>query len=133
MGEMAFKAQLYQTVMGEALEMKSDITHRRSTNNFGTIVWQYGEVWPTGGWGSIEYGTIGLWEQAVTLESVVADVSAVVAAVVPLVVEPSLLHAAIKSVPAASAAAIKRTDERGVITMTPNPHVLSFVAKLTQY
>ena len=30
-------------------------------------------------------------------------------------------------------AAIKRTDERGVITMTPNPHVLSFVAKLTQY
>ena len=37
---MAFKAQLYQTVMGEALEMKSDITHRRSTNNFGCIVWQ---------------------------------------------------------------------------------------------
>ena len=47
MGEMAFKAQLYQTVMGEALEMKSDITHRRSTNNFGTIVWQYNEIWPT--------------------------------------------------------------------------------------
>jgi hypothetical protein len=59
MGEMAFKAQLYQTVMGEALEMKSDITHRRSTNNFGTIVWQTNEIWPTGGWGSIEYGTIG--------------------------------------------------------------------------
>ena len=44
-GEMAFKAQLYQTVMGEALEMKSDITHRRSTNNFGAIVWQYNEIW----------------------------------------------------------------------------------------
>lgn len=54
MGEMAFKAQLYQTVMGEALEMKSDITHRRSTNNFGNIVWQYNEIWPTGGWGSVE-------------------------------------------------------------------------------
>jgi hypothetical protein len=26
---------------------------------FGIIVWQYNEIWPTGGWGSIEYGTVG--------------------------------------------------------------------------
>ena len=39
-GEAAFKAQLWQAVMGQALEMKSDITHRRSTNNFGCITWQ---------------------------------------------------------------------------------------------
>lgn len=27
-----------------------------SANTFGIIVWQYNEIWPTGGWGSIEYG-----------------------------------------------------------------------------
>merc|ERR1712232_1221016 len=25
----------------------------------GITVWQYNEIWPTGGWGSIEYGTVG--------------------------------------------------------------------------
>merc|ERR1712151_385605 len=29
---------------------------RMSQNTFGIIVWQYNEIWPTGGWGSIEYG-----------------------------------------------------------------------------
>lgn len=26
---------------------------------FGTVTWQLNEIWPTGGWGSIEYGTVG--------------------------------------------------------------------------
>jgi len=39
--------------------IKSDIETRRSLNQFGIIVWQYNEIWPTGGWGSIEYGTVG--------------------------------------------------------------------------
>ena len=56
-GEIAFKRQLYQCMLSQALEIKSDIEHRRSTNTYGTIVWQYNEIWPTGGWGSIEYGT----------------------------------------------------------------------------
>eukprot|EP00463_Aulacantha_scolymantha_P006251 TRINITY_DN783_c1_g1_i1.p1 TRINITY_DN783_c1_g1~~TRINITY_DN783_c1_g1_i1.p1 ORF type:complete len:371 (+),score=60.07 TRINITY_DN783_c1_g1_i1:217-1329(+) len=56
-GENNFKHQLYQCMLGQALNIKSNIEHRRSTNSFGCIVWQYNEIWPTGGWGSIEYGT----------------------------------------------------------------------------
>lgn len=75
-GEEAFKKQLWQCMMGQALEMKSNIETRRSKNTLGTLqkrlfqssnhnfdlsltgitVWQYNEIWPTGGWGSIEYG-----------------------------------------------------------------------------
>ncbi len=36
--------------------MKSNIENRRSGNEFGTVIWQLGEIWPTGGWGSLEYG-----------------------------------------------------------------------------
>ena len=59
-GEAAFKRQLYQCMLAQALEIKSNIETRRSTNEFGTIVWQYNEIWPTGGWGSIEYGSPGV-------------------------------------------------------------------------
>lgn len=38
--------------------MKSYIEGKRSLNEFGTLTWQLGEVWPTGGWGSLEYGII---------------------------------------------------------------------------
>lgn len=31
-----------------------NIEERRSKNEFGIIVWQFNEIWPTGGWGSIE-------------------------------------------------------------------------------
>jgi len=58
-GEAAFKKQLWQCMVGQALLVKSDIETRRSGNQFGIIVWQYNEIWPTGGWGSIEYGTVG--------------------------------------------------------------------------
>ncbi|EDQ89184.1 uncharacterized protein MONBRDRAFT_8157 [Monosiga brevicollis MX1] len=56
-GETAFKRQLYQCMLGQALEMKSNIETRRGTNQFGILVWQLNEIWPTGGWGSLEYGT----------------------------------------------------------------------------
>eukprot|EP01065_Artemidia_motanka_P025528 TRINITY_DN30520_c0_g1_i1.p1 TRINITY_DN30520_c0_g1~~TRINITY_DN30520_c0_g1_i1.p1 ORF type:complete len:912 (+),score=270.91 TRINITY_DN30520_c0_g1_i1:48-2783(+) len=56
-GEVAFKRQLYQCMLGQALEMKSNIEGRRSQNQFGILVWQLNEIWPTGGWGSLEYGT----------------------------------------------------------------------------
>jgi len=56
-GEAAFKKQLYQCLLGQAFEMKSDIEARRASNEFGTVTWQLNEIWPTGGWGSIEYGT----------------------------------------------------------------------------
>lgn len=56
-GEAVFKRQLYMCMLGQALEMKANIETRRGTNQFGIIVWQLNEIWPTGGWGSIEYGT----------------------------------------------------------------------------
>jgi len=58
-GEQAFKKQLWQCMVGQALLIKQNIETRRSKNEFGIIVWQFNEIWPTGGWGSIEYGTVG--------------------------------------------------------------------------
>merc|ERR1719230_2216838 len=55
-GEWHFKKQLYECLISSALWTKQTIEWRRSQNEFGIIVWQYNEIWPTGGWGSIEYG-----------------------------------------------------------------------------
>jgi len=56
-GEAIFKQHLYQCMISQALNMKSNIETRRSQNQLGCIVWQLNEIWPTGGWGSLEYGT----------------------------------------------------------------------------
>lgn len=56
-GESIFKTQLYQCMISQALEMKSNIETRRTKNELGITVWQFNEIWPTGGWGSIEYGS----------------------------------------------------------------------------
>jgi len=48
---------MFQCILGQALEMKSTIEGKRSSNVWGTLIWQLNEIWPTGGWGSIEYGT----------------------------------------------------------------------------
>ena len=56
-GEANFKRQLYLCMLSQSLYMKSDIEGRRGRNELGLIVWQYNEIWPTGGWGSIEYGS----------------------------------------------------------------------------
>lgn len=55
-GEFNFKKQLYQCMTAQALQVKQNIESRLSQNTFGIIIWQYNEIWPTGGWGSIEYG-----------------------------------------------------------------------------
>ena len=41
--------------LAAALLVKSRIETFRSQNNFGTLTWQLGEIFPTGGWGSLEY------------------------------------------------------------------------------
>jgi len=64
-GEAAFKQQLYQCLLGQALQMKSSMESHRATNAFGTMIWQLGEIWPTGGWGSLEYGTPGVPGQVI--------------------------------------------------------------------
>ncbi|CAE8627680.1 unnamed protein product [Polarella glacialis] len=56
-GEKSFKQQLYYCMLAQALVVKADIETRRGLNELGLIVWQLNEIWPTGGWGSIEYGT----------------------------------------------------------------------------
>jgi beta-mannosidase len=50
------QALTYLSMLGSALELAADISQRRSRNEFALFVWQLGEVWPTGGWGSLEYG-----------------------------------------------------------------------------
>ena len=56
-GEGPFKAQLYQSMVGQALNVAMKISQKRLGNTFGTMIWQLGEIWPTGGWGSIEYAS----------------------------------------------------------------------------
>merc|ERR1712072_1528646 len=55
-GEANFKKQLYQCMIAQALLLKQNIEDLRGGNTYGILVWQYNEIWPTGGWGSIEYG-----------------------------------------------------------------------------
>ena len=38
-----FKKHLWQCMVGQALVIKSNIEGRRSSNQFGIIVWQYNE------------------------------------------------------------------------------------------
>jgi beta-mannosidase len=54
---LAFQKQLWQCMMAQSLVMKTTIEKMRTENHFGLVIWQLGEVWPTGGWGSIEYGS----------------------------------------------------------------------------
>ena len=50
-----FARQLLISQLAAALLVKSRIETFRSQNNFGTLAWQLGEIFPTGGWGSLEY------------------------------------------------------------------------------
>jgi hypothetical protein len=73
-GEMPFKRQLYQCQLAQALLMTQTHSVMRlknrapaypqssyagniayTQNTFGIIVWMLNEIWPTGGWGSLEY------------------------------------------------------------------------------
>ena len=56
-GEHAFQRQLYLCMFAQALKMKAQVESWKSKNIWGLLLWQYNEIWPTGGWGSIEYGT----------------------------------------------------------------------------
>lgn len=37
--------------------MKGQIELFRYSNSYGTLIWQLNEIWPTGGWGAVEYGS----------------------------------------------------------------------------
>jgi hypothetical protein len=55
-GREAFQRQLYQSMIAQMLFMKVTIEAYRSSNSWGVLFWQYNDIWPTGSWGSIEYG-----------------------------------------------------------------------------
>ncbi len=42
-GTASFQKQLYLSVLAQGLEMKADVTGRRSNNHWGTIWWQLNE------------------------------------------------------------------------------------------
>ena len=50
-----FARQLLLSQLAAALLVKSEVETQRSGNYFGTMLWQLGEIFPTGGWGSLEY------------------------------------------------------------------------------
>ena len=47
-GEAAFKRQLWQAMMAQALEVKVYTEQHRAINAFGLQIWQLNEIWPTG-------------------------------------------------------------------------------------
>eukprot|EP01043_Picozoa_sp_COSAG02_P064665 COSAG02_NODE_9523_length_2189_cov_58.741627_1_plen_263_part_00 len=49
---------MYQCMLSQALFIKTDIESRRARNVWGLLLWQATEIWPTGGWGSLEYGSM---------------------------------------------------------------------------
>ena len=55
-GKAAFQTQLYQSMIGQQLFLKREIESWRATNVFGTTIWMFNDLWPSGSWGSIEYG-----------------------------------------------------------------------------
>ena len=52
---LIFERQLLLSQLAAALQMKQQIETFRASNTFGTLIWQLGEIFPTGGWGSLEY------------------------------------------------------------------------------
>lgn len=54
-GERPFRAQLYLCLLAHALEIKAEIEAQRARNTLGSLLWQLNEIWPTGGWGTLEY------------------------------------------------------------------------------
>lgn len=56
-GESALKRQTWQCMIAQALAQKQYTEALRSMNTVLVQFWQYNEIWPTGGWGSIEYGS----------------------------------------------------------------------------
>ena len=51
----SFRRLLYLCMLSQMLWMKSRIEILRSDNTMGLLIWQLNEVWPTGGWGLLEY------------------------------------------------------------------------------
>lgn len=58
-GEAPFRAQLYLCSLAQALALHAEVFSQRSVNVLGSLLWQLNEIWPTGGWGTLEYAASG--------------------------------------------------------------------------
>jgi beta-galactosidase/beta-glucuronidase len=58
LGALSLQRACYFQMLGQMLQQKGDIEARRTANSQGMVTWQLNEIWPTGGWGSLEYGTV---------------------------------------------------------------------------
>ena len=52
-----FRAQLYLCSVAQALWVKSAVEASRAKNELGLLLWSLNDQWPTGGWGTLEYGS----------------------------------------------------------------------------
>lgn len=52
-GEEPFKRVLYLCMLAQGIQRKTDIESWRSTNDWGILMWQLNEIWPTGGYVSL--------------------------------------------------------------------------------
>jgi beta-mannosidase len=43
-------------MMAQVFYIKGRVEMMRAQNSFGALIWQLNENWPTGGWGTLEYG-----------------------------------------------------------------------------
>ena len=57
-GAARLKTACYQSMLAQALEIKTRVAIIRSSNSWGALTWQLNEVYPTGSWGSLEYGAL---------------------------------------------------------------------------
>lgn len=56
-GAAPFAAQLYLVQLATTLDLQSTVEVHRSSNRWGLLTWQLGEVWQSYGWGSLEYSS----------------------------------------------------------------------------
>lgn len=54
-GEAAFRSQLFLCSLAQALALHAEVASQRARNTMGSLLWQLNEIWPTGGWGTLEY------------------------------------------------------------------------------
>eukprot|EP01052_Picozoa_sp_SAG31_P011930 SAG31_NODE_687_length_12813_cov_2.597216_12_plen_304_part_00 len=68
-GTIPLQRQVYMSMVGQALWIKSQVEIFRAKNIFGTLTWQLNDVYPSGSWGSLEYGPEGRTGQVVRSKS----------------------------------------------------------------
>ena len=64
-GVAALQRACYQSQLAQALNIKTHVELLRSSCSWGALIWQLNDVYPSGSWGSMEYGSVGAPGQVV--------------------------------------------------------------------